>query len=243
MRNAVVITAKGSNTTVANKNVIPVMGVPVVSYPIRAAKISRLTDEVFVSTEDPMISHISHQEGAVVLPRPAELSKSDSLHKDVIKHVVEELHHQFPELENVIVLLGNTVQVTAGLIDQCFKTLDEDDCDSVMTAWQAQDDHPFRAMKLDENGFVESFMDATSNSNRQSYPSVYFYDQGVWAFKAHCATEQKGPAPWVWLGQQCKLIERPWVTGRDIHTWIDVSASVWYLQSIQANDFMDYRDL
>jgi hypothetical protein len=33
------------------------------------------------------------------------------------------------------------------------------------------------------------------------------------------------------------------VTGRDIHTWIDISASAWYLNAIQVNDYMDYRDL
>jgi len=243
MKNAVIVTAKGSNQSVANKNVIPVLGVPVVAYPIRAAKLSVLTDCVYVSTEDSMIGHIAEREGAIVLPRPPELSRPESLHKDVIQHCVSDLLATHPTLQNVIILLGNTVQVTAGLIDQCFRKLETDDCDSVMTGWRAQDDHPFRAMTVDDNGHVQSFMNATDNSNRQSYPDVFFYDQGVWAFKVSCALAQKGPKPWVWLGEKCRLIERPWVTGRDIHSWIDVSASVWYLNAIQANDFMDYKGL
>jgi CMP-N-acetylneuraminic acid synthetase len=212
-------------------------------YPIRAAKQSVETDGVYVSTEDVMIKTLATKEGALIIDRPIELSQSDSQHKDVIMHAVKEVSREVSTAENFIVLLGNTVQVSPGLIDKCFKMLDEEGCDSVATVWKAQDDHPYRAMIKNGAGYMESFQQLDVSSNRQSYPEVYFYDQGIWAFKKHCALEQKGPRPWVWLGEKCKMIERPWVTGRDIHSWIDISASVWYLTAIQVNDFYDYKDL
>ena len=132
--------------------------------------------------------------------------------------------------------------MTPGLIDKAMRALDTEDCDSVMSVWKAQDDHPFRAMRKNAEGFAEPFEERTTGSNRQEYPDVFFYDQGIWAFKAHCAIEQKGPAPWVWLGQKCAMIERPWVTGIDVHSWIDISASSWYLNSIQALDYLDYAE-
>jgi N-acylneuraminate cytidylyltransferase len=243
MKRAVIITAKGGNTSVENKNVIPILGVPVVLFPVRAARLSALTENVFVSTEDAMIRTLSEKEGAKIIHRPAELSKPTSQHKDVIKHAVEEVRKEHPEVEQFVVLLGNTVMVTPGLIDRCLQMLDQEDCDSVATVWKAQDDHPYRALKINDAGYAESFLGQAVSSNRQSYPEVYFYDQGVWAFRTNCALEQKGPVPWVWLGEKCKLVERPWVTGRDIHSWIAVSASAWYLSAIQAHDFMDYKDL
>ncbi|GHB92096.1 NTP transferase domain-containing protein [Cerasicoccus arenae] len=243
IRNAVILTAKGGNHSVGNKNVIPVQNVPVMSYPLRAAKHSRHCEAIYVTTEDPYISHIARMEGAEIIDRPAELSQSSSLHKDVIKHAVEAVTLLHPELENVIILLGNTVMVTPGIIDRAFELLDDGSCDSVLTAWKAQDDHPYRAMKCNEDGFMESFLNVEAGSNRQAYPDVFFYDQGIWGFKKECAIEQKGPTPWVWLGERCRMIERPWVTGRDIHTWIDIAASVWYLNSIQPNDFYHYSDL
>lgn len=242
MKNAVIVTAKGSNTTVQNKNVIPILGVPVVCYPIRAAKLSTFTDEVFVSTECAMIKSISQKEGVSIIDRPAALATPESQHKDVIRHAVLEIERLHPEVENFIVLLGNTVMVTPGLLDRAFNLLESGKCDSCASVWKAQDDHPFRALKLSEDGFLQSFSEVKAGSNRQSYPTVYFYDQGVWGFKKHCALEQKGPSPWVWLGERCQMIERLWVTGRDIHSWIDVAASAWYLNSIQANDFQDYSD-
>jgi CMP-N-acetylneuraminic acid synthetase len=243
MKNIVILTAKGGNTTVQNKNVIPILGVPVMLYPLRAAKLSVETHGIFVSTEDGFIANLAKKEGAHVIMRPHELSTPTSQHRDVIKFAVKQVEELHPEVENIIVLLGNTVQVTPGVIDKAFRMLNEGDCDSVATVWMAQDDHPYRAMVRDENGFMQAFHNMEVSSNRQSYPTVYFYDQGIWAFKKNCAYEQKGPSPWVWLGKKCKMIERPWVTGRDIHSWIDISASVWYLNSIQVNDFMDYKDL
>lgn len=243
MKNVVIVTAKGGNTSVENKNVIPVLGVPIMLYPIRAAKLSRETDGVFVSTENDLIRNLALKESAEIIDRPLALSQSDSAHKDVIKHAVEKVCEIHPDAERFIVLLGNTVMITPGIIDKAFMMLQQDDCDSVVTVWQAQDDHPYRALQQTDDGYVKSFLDVGCGSNRQSYPPVYFYDQGIWAFNKSCALEQKGPKPWVWLGEKCKMIERPWVTGRDIHTWIDVSASLWYLNTIQANDFMDYKEL
>lgn len=242
MKNLILITAKGGNQTVQNKNIIPILGNPVVTYPIRAAKDSLLTDHVALSTDCPRISHIALSEGIEVVERPPELSSGTALHKDVIRFEVERFLNVYPEIENVIVLLGNTVMVTSGLIDRAFNILDTTDADSVISVWEAQDDHPLRALRTSEAGYVESYLGIDAGSNRQAYPRALFYDQGIWAFRAQCAIRQEGPPPWVWLGKKCIPIIRPWVTGRDIHTWIDVSASAWYLNSIQAVDFMDFQE-
>ncbi|QLA18863.1 cytidylyltransferase domain-containing protein [Desulfolutivibrio sulfoxidireducens] len=236
MRNIVILTAKGGNLSIPNKNILPVLGVPVMLYPLRAAKMAMLVDKIYVTTEDQRIKHLSMREGASVIDRPAELSTATAQHKDVIRHAVEAILQEHPEAENFIVLLGNTVMLTPSLIDTCFSLLDEPDCDSVATVWKAQDDHPFRAMIKNEQGYMESFMGKDVSSNRQSYPDVFYYDQGVWAFKGECALKMEGPSPWIWLGRKCRMLERLWVTGRDIHSWIDVAASTWYLTNLQLND-------
>jgi len=232
MKNIVIVTAKGGNTSIENKNIIPVLGFPVVLYPIRAAKLALKVDDVYISTEDKFIKDLAIKEGIKIIDRPVELSTPKSQHKDVIKHAVKAI--DCDDNDNITVLLGNTVMCTPNLIDNGFEMLTKEDCDSVLSAWKAQDDHPYRALKID-NGYIKSFNNNTDcSSNRQDYPDIYYYDQGIWVFKKYCALEEKGPAPWVWLGTKCKMIERPWVTGRDIHSWIDVSASIWYLNQIQA---------
>src|SRR5690625_6013697 len=92
-----------------------------------------------------------------------------------------------------------------------------------MTVWKAQDDHPLRAMIINEEGYLESFLKTeTPDTNRQSYQDVYFYDQGPWTVRMSTIlrSEQtkEGPGPWWWMGKNCKAIERIWATGRDTHT-------------------------
>ena len=178
-KNIVILTAKGGNTTVQNKNILPIHGVPVFLYPLRAARLARRAEEIYVTTECPNIKSMAEKEGAKIIDRPADLSRSDSLHRDVIAHAVKEVEALHPDLENVVVLLGNTVQVTSHVIDQALEELESGVCDSVATVWKAQDDHPFRAMTVDADGFGKSFLGHDVGSNRQSYPPVYFYDQGV----------------------------------------------------------------
>lgn len=235
-KNVVIITAKGSNESLENKNLISINGLPIMCYPLREALKAKESDLVYVSTEDNQIAQVAEKEGAMIIKRPENLATPESQHKDVIKHAVESLIKDGVDFENVIVLLGNTVMITSSLIDQAFKMLNNPDCDSIATVWKAQDDHPFRAMIKNEKGYMEAYSGEAESSNRQTYPDVFFYDQGIWAFKKDCALKMKGPKPWVWLGEKCKMIERPWVTGKDIHSWIDISACYWYLTSIQPHD-------
>lgn len=231
--NVVIITAKGNNTSLTNKNMLQVGGQPVLYYVIQAAKRAEKVNKIYLSTEDEGMKRFAQENGIDLIDRPQHLSQPESLHKDVIEHAVRQVQSVHPDLQNCMVLLGNTVMISKELIDTAFTMLEEGDCDSVLSGWRAQDDHPYRALTLDDEGYLKSFLGVSAGSNRQSYPQVFFYDQGVWAFKWQCAIEQRGMSPWVWMGTKCRLIERMWVTGRDIHTWIDVSASQWYLSGIQ----------
>lgn len=241
--NAIIITAKGGNQSIGNKNIVPILGKPLVEYPIAASKNCTTSENIYLSTENSHIKKIATQHNIHIIDRPALLATEKSEHKDVIKHAVEYITSINPEIENFVVLLGNTVMTTSGLIDKAFSMLHEEDCDSVVSAWKAQDDHPYRALRLSEEGYVTPFLNVDCSSNRQSYPDVFFYDQGVWAFKKQCALLMEGPKPWVWLGKKCKMIERLWVTGRDVHSWIDLSASSWYLTQIQPYDQSDYSSI
>ena len=90
-----------------------------------------------------------------------------------------------------------------------------------------QDDHPYRALRINKDGFLESFVKGMRpDTNRQSYPDIYFYDQGPWTVRyatlLRSVDTRDGPGPWWWMGKRCKPIEKMWVTGRDIHSSLDV---------------------
>ncbi|HMK15999.1 MAG TPA: hypothetical protein VK450_03665, partial [Methanomicrobiales archaeon] len=68
------------------KNVHPVLGRPLVEYPLIAAKGSRNVDAVYVSTDSARIKEISRGRGARIIDRPPELCTAGALGEDAFVH-------------------------------------------------------------------------------------------------------------------------------------------------------------
>jgi CMP-N-acetylneuraminic acid synthetase len=232
MKNIALITAKGGNTSIQNKNLIEIEGRSFLAWQIDTAQNAGLVDEVFVSTEDALIKAEAEKHSARVIDRPDALAQTFTNHGDVIIHGAATAREALgEEIGTVTVLLGNTLMNTPEDIDKTIEELIKNpEADSCMTVWQAQDDHPCRAMRIDESGYLRSFLPVEStDTNRQSYPDVYFYDQGPWTvrYKSLLASRRgvTGPACWWWMGDKVVPIVRLWVTGKDVHTQLDVEIS------------------
>jgi len=224
LMNAAIVTARAGSKSIINKNILPLEGQPMVQYPIRAAQAAKRIGGVWVSTDGEGIAEASRAAGATIIPRPDELGGDSVNHGLVIKHAVEFVDAAVPDLENIVLLLGNTVYIDGEIIDKALGILEErPELDSVMTVWEAADDHPYRALQINNDGLIETFGGPRKvSTERQSYPKAYYYDQGVWAFRKRTVQTQDGPNPWWWMGKNVHPIVRPWVTGRDIHGLIDV---------------------
>jgi len=232
--NVAIITARGGSKSIKNKNVFAVDGEPMIHYPIQAAKEADKIDLIFVSTDDDEIAAAASNRGVIIIPRPKELGGDSVNHGDVIKHATLWVDERYPKLENVVLLLGNTVFIDGEIIDKCLQKLDDEkDLDSCMTVWEAQDDHPNRAMEINEEGMLEAFGDKNRkvSTERQSYKTAYYYDQGVWAFRKYTVNSEDGVNPWWWMGKRSAPIVRIWVTGRDVHTMFDIGVAEWWLQN------------
>lgn len=232
--NASIITARAGSKSIPNKNVFPVAGRPLIAYPIQASLDASRIDRVYVDTDGEAIAEVAREMGCEILWRPAALCGDDVNHGEVIKHAVEEVDRQTGgALVNVVLLGGNTVMVDGPVIDRALALLQErGDLDSVMTLWEAADDHPYRALAL-EDGLVVPFGDRNRqvSTARQSYPRAYYFDQGVWAFRKGTVQRRDGPNPWWWMGARCHGIVRPWVAGRDIHNIFDVTVAEWWVRN------------
>ncbi len=222
--NVAIVTARAGSKSIIDKNILPLRGKPMVQYPIHAAQAAKLIADVYVSTDGEGIANASRDAGAKIIPRPDELGGDSVNHGIVIKHAVEYVDARVENLQNIVLLLGNTVYIDGPIIDRCLGLLDErPELDSVMTVWEAADDHPYRALQISSDGLIETFGGPRKvSTERQSYPKAYYYDQGVWAFRKGTVQRDDGPNPWWWMGKKVMPIIRPWVTGRDIHGLIDV---------------------
>ena len=235
--NAAIITARKGSKSIRDKNVYTVGGRPMIAYPIQAALDAQLVDRIYVTTDGDAIASVSEQLGCEIIWRPEDLAGDTVNHGDVIRHAVEYIDG-IGDLRNVVVLLGNTVMVDGALLDEALGTLDEQpDIDSVMSVWEAADDHPLRALEI-QDGLLRPYggVDRQVSTERQSYKKAYFYDQGVWAFRKECVQYCHGPNPWWWMGKKSIPIVRSWITGRDVHTMLDLAVAEWWLSIKDTHD-------
>ncbi|WP_376691967.1 cytidylyltransferase domain-containing protein [Wenzhouxiangella sp. EGI_FJ10409] len=117
----VVIPARGGSVGVPRKNLQKVGGIPLVALAVQAARSARRVDAVAVSTDDAQIAECAEAFGALVIPRPTDLSGSTASSEDAIVHALDtvaECGGFSPTDDDVVVMLQCTAPfVTAGDID------------------------------------------------------------------------------------------------------------------------------
>src|SRR5688572_7441485 len=106
--NIAIVTARAGSKSILHKNVLPLEGRPMVHYPIQAAQAAKRIGEVWVSTDGEAIATASREAGAKIIPRPDELGGDSVNHGIVIKHAVEYVDARVADVENIVLLLGNT---------------------------------------------------------------------------------------------------------------------------------------
>ena len=216
-----VLTGKGGSK-LKDKNVLNFFGKPLLSYPCKAAKKVKLINNFFVSSENKKILKTANKYGYTKIVRPSKLSKKNSLHKDVLIHVLQELKKKkiFPEI--LIVLLANSATIKTAWITKAIKLiLKNPSATACVPVVENNDHHPFRAKKL-ENKYLKSFFKFKKkiSSNRQDLENCYFLCHNFWVIRTQAIIDNKGLNPWNFMGP--KVLPYLVPHSHDIHTEFDL---------------------
>ena len=100
LRNIAIIPARGGSKRLPRKNILPVMGQPLITYPLKAALDAKLFDQIIVSSEDDEILEIASGYQCHLIKRPESLAQDNSRVVDVCAHVLETLEAEgnLPEI-------------------------------------------------------------------------------------------------------------------------------------------------
>ena len=202
------------------KNIYPILGRPLASYPLMAARASRYVDRLFVSTDSPEIMEIGQKFGAELIDRPPELATKAALGEDVFaqgyREIVKRLAAKGETVELMVLLFANGATVTGALIDEGIEKL-RSDCtlDSAVTVSVYNMWSPLRARRIGEDGCLHPFVPfetfgdpATLNCDRDSQGDVCFADMGLSIVRPHCLDNLKdGLLPQKWMGQRIHPIK------------------------------------
>lgn len=235
MKVTALLTGRGNNT-LKDKNILEVLGHPVMYYPARAAKNAKTVDFHYCSSDDEKILKIAEKDGYKRIERPDYLGAPTAQHVDVIKHAIDIINDNNELGEILIVLLANNVTVKSEWIDECVKMMMDDmTISAVVPVYEDNDHHPLRGKRVDSNGRLQMYEQGVVgkiSTNRQDLPKCYFLSHNFWVIntKAMLDSNYEGQQPWGFLGNNIAYYEIE--ESIDIHKEIDLYiAKEWIKQN------------
>ncbi|MCL9775535.1 acylneuraminate cytidylyltransferase family protein [Vibrio methylphosphonaticus] len=178
----VVIPARGGSKGLPGKNIKPLLGKPLVAWPISAALSSKYVDQIVVSTDDELIAEAAKAAGATVpFMRPKHLAADSSPSSDAILHALS-----FCEKESkydYIVLLEATSPLTETEdIDRALLLLHESEHTAIVGISLVEDSHPEFCVKTLPSGKIEKYFggDFETPKRRQDIDDAYCFDGSLY---------------------------------------------------------------
>ena len=232
MQVAALLTGRGNNT-LADKNVLPIYGRPLLAYPAMAAKRSVKIDHFFVSSDCEKILGAASLYGYSPVVRPAELASPAAQHKDAILHALETIGAKGVHPDAILVMLANSPTIKTEWIDACIEALERDpEATAVVPVCRDMDHHPYRAKTLAPDGSLVPFFDfegKTISTNRQDLPPNFFLCHNFWLIRVQEGIYgPSGLPPWSFMGR--KVLPYEVDESFDIHDMHDVARAERWLE-------------
>ena len=203
------------------KNTFPVLGRPMASYPMRAAREATLVDAGYLSTDDPDLMALARREGFDVIERPPELCTPAALGEDAFVHgyrvISDAAEARGEQVELVVLLFCNAPTVLGQTIDAGIRVLRErPEVDSAVTVSRYNMWSPLRARRVNGDGLLDPFVPfdtfgdpQTLNCDRDSQGDVWFADMGLSVVRPSCLERMdEGLLPQKWMGRRIFPLEQ-----------------------------------
>ncbi len=221
MKVLAIIPAKGDSRRVPKKNMRNMLGKPLISWAIDAAKKSARIDRVIVSTSDEEIAVVAKANGAEVpFMEPAEIAAGGGNIERALLHAVEWLKKNDGYVPDAVVLLQTTNPLRrAGDLDKIVEQFERSGADSTVAVCKALGNHnPSWMLKKDAERGAKMFAGADirsiSSMRSQDLPECYFRNDIAYVFK----TSNLYQTPPNIYGDKVDLYEMDEIFDTDINT-------------------------
>jgi N-acylneuraminate cytidylyltransferase len=211
MKIVALLTGRGNNT-LKDKNILPVLGKPLLYYPAMAAKSCNLITDFYVSSDDEKILNVAADCGYKKIRRPDELSLPTAQHVDAITHALDVMKNENVEPNILVVLLANSGIIKTVWIEESIQNIIQNSTISASVPVMIEmDNHPYRSKKLREDGCLDTWFDfkvEKISTNRQDLPINFVLCHNFWTLniKKSIYSEDGGQQPWVFMGNNIKPI-------------------------------------
>lgn len=178
-----VIPARGGSKGIPKKNIIDLLGKPLLYYSIKSAKESKYIDKVIISTDDIEIAEVGKNLGAEVpFLRPKEISGDKAKSIDAFIHAIKELE-KLGEKYDYILLLQNTSPLRQSWhIDEAIEKLIKSDKRSLVSVSEVIE-HPCIMRTLNEKDETMNLLNMNGDMRRQDFPPMYIVNGAIYIQK------------------------------------------------------------
>jgi CMP-N,N'-diacetyllegionaminic acid synthase len=211
MKIVIVIPARGGSKGLKNKNIMPLLGKPLIGYTIEAAKESVLADKIVVSTEDANIAACATSYSIPVIKRPEEYATDEAPIEWALRHTVTTLKETEGYSADIVVWLQANVPIRKpGQIDKVIQKLIDTGSDSVLTVTTVTQRPEFMKKMVEGDKIIH--MAVPKETRRQEYKDdFYVADGAVIAIRTHALIQTEGmTGAHIYLGTDIRgVVEEP----------------------------------
>ena len=174
-----IVPARGGSKGIPRKNLVTLLGKPLLWWSVRAALDAETVTRTIVSTEDDEIAAAGEAAGAEVpFRRPAELAGDTVLDLPVFDHALRTLADTEGYRPDLVVHLRPTSPLRpAGLVDEGVRTLAADARADSLRAVTPPANNPFKMWRIVDGvlvPLVETDIHEQYNQPRQALPAAYW---------------------------------------------------------------------
>lgn len=178
-----IVTARGGSKGIPQKNIVPLLGKPLLAYTAEAAREARRLTRVVLSTDDETIAQVGRECGLEVpFLRPPELARDDTPTIPVLQDVVQRLEAAGERYDSIFTLQPTNPLRRASDIDGAIELLEQTGADSVISFVEVGERHPARMKFIDAEGRVKDppFTESFEGQRRQELPKLFLRDGSVY---------------------------------------------------------------
>ena len=175
-----IIPARGGSKGLRKKNIVNLLGKPLIAWSIEASMSSEYISKTIVSSDDDEVLEIAKRYKSETIKRPNELATDDSSSEEVVKHVLEFVKESF----EFLVLLQPTSPLRDKTdIDMAFRKLISINATSLISLKEF-DNKVLKSFIEKDDGFIEGLV----NNNypfmrRQDLPKIYLSNGAIYIVK------------------------------------------------------------
>jgi CMP-N,N'-diacetyllegionaminic acid synthase len=182
-----IIPARGGSKRLPRKNVLDLIGKPLIAWTIEAAMKSQYIDKVVVSSDDDEILDIAEQYGSDTIERPEDLASDTASSFDAIKHTIENI-----ESYDYVVLLQPTSPLrTEEHIDKAIELLEIKNADAIVSVCEMEHS-PLWSNTLSNDGNMNCFIrEEVKNKCSQDLETYYRLNGAIYICRTTKLLEEK----------------------------------------------------